>query len=65
MKPEVEILGISIKTFGVTFALAHCSTRYFEQPITRNVRRLTSKRRREALTARTQPPPAAASRLCE
>lgn len=28
--------------FGVTFLLAHISTRYYEQPITRKVRRLTS-----------------------
>jgi peptidoglycan/LPS O-acetylase OafA/YrhL len=28
--------------FGATFLLAHLSTRYFEQPITRKVRRLTS-----------------------
>ena len=28
--------------FGVTFGMAHFSTRYFEQPITRKVRKLTS-----------------------
>jgi len=30
--------------FGTTFLLAHLSTRYFEQPITRKVRKLTSAR---------------------
>ena len=34
--------------FGVTFALAHISTRYFEQPITRKVRQLTSGWRRSS-----------------
>lgn len=29
--------------FGATFGLAHLSTRYFEQPITRKVRRLTAR----------------------
>jgi peptidoglycan/LPS O-acetylase OafA/YrhL len=38
--------------FGLTFALAHVSTRYFEQPITRRVRDW-GKRRQEMRAART------------
>lgn len=51
--------------FGATFALAHCSTRYFEQPITRRVRQLTSKRRRGSPLTTRPPLSSAASRLCE
>lgn len=47
--------------FGVTFGLAHLSTRYFEQPITRRVRQLTSGWRRNA-AATSVPPTSAASR---
>lgn len=48
--------------FGLTFALAHVSTRYFEQPITRKVRAF-GKRRQAARQAATSPSgPAEASR---
>ena len=50
--------------FAATFGLAHCSTRYFEQPITRRVRRLTAKRRENA-PSKSQPLPSGASRLFE
>lgn len=50
--------------FGATFALAHCSTRYFEQPITRRVREWTRKRRKASET-KSQPLPSGASRLYE
>ena len=49
--------------FGATFLLAHISTRYFEQPITRKVRKLTS-RRRQAESLTSPPRPSAASRPC-
>jgi peptidoglycan/LPS O-acetylase OafA/YrhL len=49
--------------FGATFLLAHISTRYFEQPITRRVRKLTSARRR-AEEATSAPRPSTASRPC-
>ncbi|MEO8456150.1 MAG: acyltransferase [Sphingomicrobium sp.] len=44
--------------FGATFLLAHISTRYFEQPITRAVRRLTSSgaRLRQVRSAEIQSP---------
>jgi peptidoglycan/LPS O-acetylase OafA/YrhL len=47
--------------FGATFLLAHISTRYYEQPITRRVRDWTKARRRRR-EARSASPPAAASR---
>ncbi len=47
--------------FGATFALAHLSTRYFEQPITRRVREY-GKRRQAALETRTVAGPAEPSR---
>jgi peptidoglycan/LPS O-acetylase OafA/YrhL len=47
--------------FGATFLLAHVSTRYFEQPITRAVRKLMSRRREEG-NATTSRPSSAASR---
>lgn len=47
--------------FGLTFALAHLSTRYFEQPITRKVRDF-GKRRQAARQARSPSGPAEASR---
>jgi len=47
--------------FGLTFALAHLSTRYFEQPITRKVRDF-GKRRQAARQARSLSAPAEASR---
>lgn len=50
--------------FLATFALAHCSTRYFEQPITRSVRQWTKKRREKRRLTRT-PSISAASRLSE
>jgi peptidoglycan/LPS O-acetylase OafA/YrhL len=49
--------------FGATFLLAHISTRYYEQPITRRVRKLTSSRKRsEAVTSAG--PPSTASHPC-
>jgi peptidoglycan/LPS O-acetylase OafA/YrhL len=47
--------------FGLTFALAHLSTLYFEQPITRKVRDF-GKRRQAARQARSPSGPAEASR---
>ena len=43
--------------FALTFLLAHLSTRYYEQPITRKVRRLTSEwsKRKAAARSRSQP----------
>jgi peptidoglycan/LPS O-acetylase OafA/YrhL len=41
--------------FGVTFGLAHVSTRYFEQPITRKVRQLTSGWRQNAAVPSASP----------
>jgi peptidoglycan/LPS O-acetylase OafA/YrhL len=49
--------------FGATFLLAHLSTRYFEQPITRRVRDYT-KSRRQRLAVRTAERPSTASRPC-
>ncbi len=49
--------------FGATFLLAHISTRYFEQPITRRVRKLTSSRR-EGEPVTSAGPPSTASRPC-
>jgi peptidoglycan/LPS O-acetylase OafA/YrhL len=49
--------------FGATFLLAHLSTRYFEQPITRKVRQWTS-RGRPSASAIPPPQPSAASRPC-
>lgn len=46
------------------FGLSHCSTRYFEQPITRAVRQWTNKRREKNRLAR-KTSISAASRLCE
>jgi peptidoglycan/LPS O-acetylase OafA/YrhL len=51
--------------FAVTFGLAHCSTRYFEQPITRRVKQLTKRRQRKPAVTSSAPLPSAASRLCE
>jgi peptidoglycan/LPS O-acetylase OafA/YrhL len=42
---------------AVTFALAHISTRYFEQPITRAVRRLTNDRSKRATASHAAPTP--------
>lgn len=47
--------------FGATFLLAHVSTRYYEQPITRAVRNWTKARRRKC-AATTSGPRGAASR---
>ena len=47
--------------FGLTFALAHVSTRYFEQPITRKVRDF-GKRREAARKTMSPPGPAEPSR---
>jgi peptidoglycan/LPS O-acetylase OafA/YrhL len=48
--------------FGATFLLAHLSTRYYEQPITRRVRDLTRARRQRRAAATTARPSSAASR---
>jgi peptidoglycan/LPS O-acetylase OafA/YrhL len=49
--------------FGAAFLLAHISTRYFEQPITRKVRKLTGSRNRgQAATGVS--PPSTASHPC-
>ena len=46
--------------FGATFLLAHISTRYYEQPITRGVRNWTkARRRRRAETMNASPTEAA------
>ncbi|MGN6058693.1 MAG: acyltransferase family protein [Sphingomicrobium sp.] len=51
--------------FLLTFALAHASTRYYEQPITRAVKRWTRSRGKRAPATTSQPLPSAASRLYE
>lgn len=51
--------------FSATFGLAHCSTRYLEQPITRLVRTLTSTRAQARSALMSGPLPGAASRHCE
>ena len=45
--------------FGATFLLAHISTRYYEQPITRAVRNWTKARRKRAEVTSAGPPSAA------
>jgi len=47
--------------FGATFLLAHISTRYYEQPITRRVRNWTKARRRRRAEAMNVSPTEAAS----
>jgi peptidoglycan/LPS O-acetylase OafA/YrhL len=48
--------------FGATFLLAHASTRYYEQPITRRVRNWTKARRQKRAEATSARRSAAASR---
>jgi peptidoglycan/LPS O-acetylase OafA/YrhL len=48
--------------FGTVFLLAHLSTRYYEQPITRGVRDLTRSRRQRRAAATRVSPTSAASR---
>jgi peptidoglycan/LPS O-acetylase OafA/YrhL len=48
--------------FGATFLIAHVSTRYYEQPITRAVRNWTKSRRRRKAEAKSGTPTAGTSR---